>query len=412
MRLWLVNPFDPLPGDPEIPEVRYASLARAFACNGHKVLWWTSNFNHRFKRFLDEKRITQVCKNVGIEIQFMDAIAYKKNVSLKRVLNHYLLAKNFSKMSRKLPLRPDVIIASTPPLMLAQEAAKYAKENYVKLIVDTQDIWPEVFYPIFPKFLRPFASLLLRPWHTASKKAYQLADAYTCTAEEYLNHSQQLGGKKKPFAVIPLGVDYQLFNNAASAGICAEFKKPKGEIWFIYAGSITRNHDFLTPIHAFAEVYKSLKAPSKLFIVGAGYLSDLVKDAIGRYNTTKIMQTGFLSMEKLAYLLTQCDIGFNASWPETRIFLPYRLFHYFAGGLAVLNTMPGECSQILKQNNCGLDYEAGNVDDCSRAINEVVSDLSRLRIMQVNSRNLAINAYEQKVLYQQYVKFIEDLICT
>lgn len=351
-----------------------------------------------------------VCNTIGIELQFMQGTPYYHNVGLKRVLNHYQLADFFRKTSRQKPEKPTVVIASTPPPMLTYQSVRFAKEYGAKMIVDTQDLWPEVFYHLVPSLLRPFSPLVFMPWHKMAGQVYKLADAYIGSAKAYIEHAIKLGGAKKITATIPLGLDYHLFDSSVSKGYRKEFTKPEGEVWFIYAGSLTRNHDFLTPIHAFTKIHKTLNIRTKLFIVGRGYLSNKVRQIIQEQKLTNVVQTGFLNLNELAYLLKQCDVGLNPSWPETMIYLPYKLFYYFAAGLAVLNTMPGECSQIINQNQCGLDYTAGDINSCIQAIEEIVSDLGRLHRMQQNSRHLAETVYDRKVLYQQYVDLIEKVV--
>jgi glycosyltransferase involved in cell wall biosynthesis len=409
MHVWVVNPFDPLPGDPDEPEGRYATLARVLVANGHSVCWWTSSFGHRFKRPVDQDVVTAQCNTIGVELQFMPAVPYYRNVGLRRVLNHYLLARSFRRTSRQALQRPDVVIASSPPPMLAYQAAKFAKECGAKVIVDVQDIWPDAFYSFIPNSLRPLCSIAFLPWSRKANNAYKLADAIIGLTETYVTLVTKRVGVKKISAAIPLGLDYRLFDSAAPKGYCPELTKPAGEIWFTYAGSLTRNHDFLTLTKAFAKTYRTLGVRARLFIAGQGYLSGELRHIIEKQRLANITQTGFLDLNSLAYLLTQCDIGFNPSWPETMIYLPYRLFYYFAAGLAILNTMPGECSQIVSNNQCGLDYQAGDVDSCARAIKEIVSDPGRLRAMQQNSRRLAETTYDRRVLYQHYVKLVEKV---
>jgi len=48
MLIWIVNPFDPLPGEFFKPG-RYATLADILIRNGYKVTWWSSNFFHATK---------------------------------------------------------------------------------------------------------------------------------------------------------------------------------------------------------------------------------------------------------------------------------------------------------------------------------------------------------------------------
>lgn len=398
-----------MPGDPAEPEGRYATLARCLTAKGHKVCWWTSSFSHRFKKPIDQQTIIATCKPIGIEIQFMTVPPYHRNIGFKRLWNHHLLARYFQKHARNKSERPDVIVASSPPPMLSLRAAKYAKESGAKILIDTQDLWPKAFYPLIPRMLRVFSPLLFAPWHTAVKKAYKLADALVGSAEAYIVRARKLGGDKRITSVIPLGLDCQLFDSAVSEGYCKEFTKPKGEIWFIYAGSLTRNHDFLTSIHAYAKAHETLHAPTKLLIAGRGYLSDKVRDIIEEQKLTNVIQTGFLDLNKLAYLLSQCDVGINPSWPETMIYLPYKLFYYFAAGLAVLNTMPGECSRIITQEQCGLNYAAGDIDSCARAIRDIIKNPNNLFRMKENSRRLAKTVYDRKVLYQKYVDLIEKV---
>jgi hypothetical protein len=48
MNIWVVNPFDQLPNESDVP-LRYWSLCRTFAEQGHSVIWWSSDFAHLSK---------------------------------------------------------------------------------------------------------------------------------------------------------------------------------------------------------------------------------------------------------------------------------------------------------------------------------------------------------------------------
>ena len=60
MRIWIINPFDELPGDTDVRH-RYWSLAETFAEMGHEVVWWSSDFSHRRKvyREISEKSLSK-----------------------------------------------------------------------------------------------------------------------------------------------------------------------------------------------------------------------------------------------------------------------------------------------------------------------------------------------------------------
>ena len=46
--VWVVNPFDQLPNETDLP-LRYWTLCRVLAEQGHEVIWWSSDFSHLSK---------------------------------------------------------------------------------------------------------------------------------------------------------------------------------------------------------------------------------------------------------------------------------------------------------------------------------------------------------------------------
>ncbi|MBI9015954.1 MAG: glycosyltransferase family 4 protein [Phycisphaerae bacterium] len=404
MHIWLVNPFDPLPGDPE-QEGRYATLARMLVARGHAVTWWTSSFSHRFKKPVDQVALKETCDSLGINLVFLESPSYSKNISIKRLWNHMVLAKQFNKIAA-MHNKPDIILASAPPPFLAQAAVKTAKKLNVKSIVDIQDLWPETFYRLGPKVVKLLLATGFYPWHRASAYAYRNADAIVGVADQYVNRAIQLGANPVAKTTVPLGIDLQQFNESAKAGICEQYTKPYDEIWFAYTGSLNVSYDCLTLAKAFLEVESKLPCKAKLFITGRGQLADELKNIINEYQSDSVIQTGFLDFPQWAYLLSQCDIGFNASFPQAMIYLPNKIFYYFAAGLAVLNTIPGQCSQIVENAHCGLDYQAGNVQSCADAIMKILNDDIMLAAMKTSSASQASDVFDRNVLYENYLEII------
>jgi glycosyltransferase involved in cell wall biosynthesis len=408
MIIWLVNPFDPLPGDPE-QEGRYATLTRLLKAKHYDVVWWTSSFSHRFKRPVDQEAINAECRAVGIEVRFLPGPRYYRNVGVRRLWNHWLLSANFRKIAETESTRPDVIIASMPPPMLLSQAVRFARRCGAKAIVDIQDLWPETFYRLGPKVLRPLLSTALLPWQKAARDSYRAADAFVGVADTYVDRAVNLGGPKKITACIPLGIDLATFDAAVAEGVCDEFTKPPEELWFVYAGSLNLSYDCLTLVHALARTQKTLSQPIRLFITSRGELRGEIEKIIRRERVKNVTLTGFLDFPRWAYLLSQCDVGFNSSFPDAMIYLPNKILYYFAAGLAVLNTIGGQCSRIINKGNCGLDYQAGRVDSCAEAIEQVIRKRQELLAMRQNARRLAETRYDRKLLYGQYINLIERL---
>jgi glycosyltransferase involved in cell wall biosynthesis len=408
MRIWIVNPFDPLPGDPE-QEGRYASLAKLLVARGHRVLWWTSTFSHRFKRPVDQVAIRTACAACGVDIEFLAAPPYQRNVSLRRVRNHHVLAKRFAAAALPRAPRPDVILASSPPPGLARRAVDVACALGVRSVIDVQDAWPDVFASLVPRWLRPLVRPALRGLRGNVRRAARGCDAVVGVADAYVDNFLRGTRQAKLTATIPLGVDLAAFDTAAALGKNPRFTKPAGEVWLAYTGSLSRSYDFGTILRAAAKLGPRLDVPIRFFLTGRGDQAAAAQRFLRAHPAPHVTLTGFLEFETWAYLLSQCDVGFNASFPHALIFLPNKVFYYLAAGVAVLNTIPGECSRIVRDGQCGLDYEAGNVGSCAAAIEHVVRDAAARTALRQASRRLAETTYDRHVLFPRFVDLLEEL---
>ena len=409
MVIWIVNPFDPLPGDPE-QEGRYATLAKLLVQREHTVTWWTSTFSHRFKKPVDQSAIRAACGTRGFRVEFTNAPSYDRNVSLSRVRSHGVLARRFHAAAWQDTERPDVIVVSSPPPVLAAAAVEVARARGAKSIVDVQDLWPDAFESLAPKALRPLLAPAMWLLRSNVRKAARGCDAIVGVADAYADNSHRETDGTKRKATIPLGVDLAAFDEAAARGTCPQFTKPPGEIWLAYTGSLNRNYDFMTILRAAAQLGPQLGDERlRFFLTSRGELAGPAQAFIRQHQLTHVTMTGFLEFDTWAYLLSQCDVCFNASFPEVMIYLPNKIFYYLAAGAVVLNTIPGQCSRIVADGGCGLDYLAGSVDSCRAAIAQVVQNEAARRTMQTAARRLAETTYDRAVLYPKYVALIEDL---
>jgi len=412
VKIWLVNPFDPLPGDPE-QEGRYGSLVRHLVAAGHEPTWWTSSFSHRFKRPVDKQQIRAACDRIGVQVRFLDAPAYHKNVGARRLWNHCLLARRLGAAARREPRsnHPRVLIASAPPCFQAHAAVELAHRLGAKAIVDVQDLWPETFSRALPRSLRGLSGAALYPWQRKVAKAYRLADAIVGVADGYVERALKLAGVPKPVLTIPLGLDLAVFDSACARGKCTRFTKPDDEVWLIYSGSLNRSYDCLTILAAAGRVRDRLGARAKwrLFVTGRGELQARAGQIVAAKGLENVTLTGFVEFDAWAYLLSQCDAGFNAAFDDALIFLPNKVFYYFAAGLAVANTIRGQCSRIIRDAGCGMDYRPGDVEACAQVMQQLITQPDRTRQMGRSARRLAETVYDRDLLMPQYVEFIEQV---
>ena len=188
MTFWIVNPFDNLPPEGLRPQ-RYWLMARAFAQAGHKVVYWSADFSHAYKRPRDVAALAG--RYEGFELRLVHEPSYPKNICLRRLWSHWRFARNWlaavrAEVKGLKEQGPDVLIVSSPPLALGAAARAFCRCTGAKLVIDIQDAWPETFQRVVPRFL-------LLPLTRLARRNYRAADAITAVSRRYLDLAHAYG---------------------------------------------------------------------------------------------------------------------------------------------------------------------------------------------------------------------------
>lgn len=406
MRVWIVNPFDPLPGEPERLG-RYGLLARSLRRHGHAVTWVTSTFSHRFKRPRDRQAIYAACQREGIQVIFIPARPYRRNVSWRRLVNHAEFAAGVRAI-RAGDRRAEVLLASAPPPTAADAARPLARHLSARLVLDTQDLWPESFYPLLPAALRIAGRMLFAGQHRAARRAACSADALTAVADGYLAHSRRLAARSVPAETFPLGIDLASFDAQADAVTPDQhFAKPAGQIWFVFGGGLSRNYDVVTLVEAARLAQAAWGQRVLVFLAGSGELAPRLRRRVAKLRLSNVHMPGFLQYARWANLLRSADASFLAVRSTSGSLLPNKFFDYLAGQTVILNTIRGQAEQILDQHRCGWTYAEGDSQACYQAMARVVEDPQGCQELALRGRELAETQFDHRLIYDRMARFLE-----
>ena len=167
----------------------------------------TSNFRHstKTKREYSHKELSKV----PYKITLLDEPGYKKNVSIKRFYSHKILSINLKKYLKKID-KPDLIYCAVPSLDLAKEAAKYAKNNNIRFIIDVQDLWPEAFRMVLK--IPIIKDIVFFPLTLKANYIYKNADDIIAVSETYANRASKVNKKYNNKLSVFLGTDLENFD--------------------------------------------------------------------------------------------------------------------------------------------------------------------------------------------------------
>ena len=351
MTVWIVNPFDNLPLEGFRPQ-RYWLMAEAFVDAGHDVVYWTSDFSHASKkpRVLgngecsipsDLARVSE-----SFSVRFIPTRPYFRNVSLARVISHRKLASNWLACATKEEKKPDVVIASLPPIRLPLFAKAYADSVGAKFVVDIMDDWPGTFYRLLPRGLRWLGPLLFSGSRRHARYLYAHADLVTGVADRYGELALSAGAKR-----------YRRFYHGIKlANSTLQLQLHTSTRSLLYLGNLGRTYDLRTAIEAV-----SLDPRLTLDIAGKGEQEASLKAfAAEKGVSERVRFHGYLDEDGLAALASKCAYGLIPMSDESCVGIPYKLADYARFGLFMLSSLRGESAALLEKYRCAALYTPGD----------------------------------------------------
>ena len=411
MNIWLVYPYGAIPGEGKRPD-RASMIAEALSADGHTVTWWASAFDHSNKKFRT-KNLTNIEVSSNFIIRLVPTTGYTKNISLKRIFHEKLYSRNIYSISSDYD-PPDVIILSEPALFRSGPVLKLLEKYKCLLVLDILDIWPELFKIVLPKNLQFLGNFFFKPWYKRREKLFQKANAILAVSNSYI----ELAKKVNPNIPIELTETVHFGTNVAaqrkdmnSPSILPSplniQKKISGEVWAIYASTLGSNYDVDTLLKT-AKLIEEKNVHIKLLIAGEGPLRKEIESFIKFNNLKRTIYIGNPDSKVLAHIFSLSDIGLSMYLKGSSVTFPIKAFHYFAAGLPIVNSLNGDLSTILSDNNAGMQYRAEDHKSLFEVLNYLASNTDKRAEMSKNSYNLAMN-FDQNVQYKKFTEILKRL---
>lgn len=360
----------------------------------------TASFAHEKKT---QRSIVGKPRNdLGYKLTMLYEPGYAKNVSLKRFYSHFIMGRSLKKYLRDRK-KPDIIYCAVPSLNVAKVAAKYARKNDIRFIIDIQDLWPEAFKMVFNIPL--ISDMLFCPMKRQANYIYKTADEIVAVSQTYVDRALKNNKKCKSGNSVYLGTCLKDFDNFIkdNRSIC----KPKDEVWLAYIGTLGHSYDLISVIDAL----KILKGKGinniKFIVIGDGPLrSEFEKYA--RKEGVYVDFIGRLCYEEMVRILVVCDLAVNPIKKGSAGSIINKVGDYATAGVPVINTQEcPEYRELLNKYNAGINCINGDPRDIAEKIYSLYSDCRIRGEMGSNNRLLAEEKFDREKTYQ---KIIEVLI--
>ncbi len=417
MRVWLITVGEPLPIDgPNERLHRTGIIVNLLIKRGHKVIWWTSTFDHvrKKQRFNTD---TNIKVSTNFETKLLHSIGYRKNISISRFINHYLIGCKFLKYARK-EHKPDIILSSLPTLKLSLSAVKYGRKIGIPVVLDMRDMWPDLFLDFVPSWAKIFVNFLFLPFYYILHSACDNATCITGITPNFvkwgISHTNRLPtsfDRSFPLGYSEISPSEEAVKRAEQFWAKYGLNKNKNEFIICFFGNMGRMHrdEILSVINAI----KRINIREYLFwVVMAGrgenlsfYKSEAKKSKNiifpGWVNKAQIWT--LMRMSSFALLPCQNNKNYRASFPNKSI-------EYLSAGLPIVSSLKGALEDLLNTYNCGITYKSENAEDLASKLIYLFNHPKILKEMSKNAYTLYKDKFVAEKVYSDMIDYLELVV--
>ncbi len=299
----------------------------------------------------------------------------------------------------------DLIFATSTPLTAGIPGIIGSWFIRKPFIFEVRDLWPEIprqmgiiKNPIF-LFLMSLLEYI----------TYKSARHIIALSPGIAKGIEKKNISKESITLIPNGCDMDIVENINTRWLPKSLKRD--DFIALFAGTHGPANGLFDVLAAAEELKKRRRNDIKILLVGEGkHKKSLIKNAKNK-NLDNIIFHEYVPKAKLFELMNSVDIGLQTLADIPAFYYgtsPNKFFDYISAGLPVINNYPGWLAEIIKENNCGYIVKPGDPIGFANAL-EAASTNSKLCEMGSNSKDLAINMFNRKVLARKWVDTIEKI---
>jgi len=396
LKIWLATVGEPLPIDGEGARLlRTGQFAQWLCDQGHDVTFFSNTMDHYARKLRTKQGQTyEIAANYRIIT--LAGRAYRRSVSFARFRHHADVADSFRKLAPSLQ-QPDVIISSYPIEELCRAILDYAEPLKIPVVIDTRDLWPDIFEEVLPKPFRSFAKIAFHPLLRRARMTYSRA-----TALSGITHSTlQWGLEKAGRARFEKDFWFPFSYPTTASSIPAEHHGVR----LCFLGAISHRSN----LEMFIDAWRIVERESKehfLEICGKGEAeAELQSRAVGLNN---VVFRGWLDQAQMAEVMQNSDFGllpYNRKDFHTS--LPNKYAEYLSAGLPIFSCTEGEVRQHLTKSRSGIWVEPN-----ARAIADAILgiDVKEFPSMRKRAAEVFALEFDRNAVFSGALKNLESLV--
>ena len=354
---------------PEVTAARFRveAFARALVGRGHAVDVIAPLPNHPEGVVAEPYRGRRVVRerHEGVDVTYVWTYAHPVKSTARRLASYgsYVAAGAFA---GSLLRRPDVVLASSPPLSVAAAGAMVAARHRAPWVFDVRDLWP-LAAEVMGELANPRA---LAAAERLERRLYRSADRIVAVTAAFERHIAARVEDPAKIELIRNGTTESWLNPPEGSPDREELGLPADRFVWAYAGNLGPSRRLDVAI----EAARRLGEGFQLLLVGEGGGRAALEELAATLPPGRVSFRGLLEPGPTAELLRACDALFVPQRRGLGDFVPSKLFDYAATGRPLVVMADGETAAIAEDSGAAVTVGPEDVDGLVGALERLASD--------------------------------------
>lgn len=394
------------------PAARASELARHWAGMGHDVTVLTGFPNHptgkvplEYRRKL--RRLVTSEAFEGAKVVRSWLLPFPNRKSYERMLNYSSFCLSAASTGMFLE-RPDVLIASSPQLLVALSGWWLALWKRTRFVFEVRDLWPESLAAVG---IGDTDSVLHRSLSRIAGFLYRQADrivVVTPAFEEYLVDRWKVPREK--ISIVENGVETELF----SPQNCDQLRRhlnAHGRFIVSYIGTMGMAQGLDTLIASAARLQNT--APEVLFLlIGEGADKERIRNLAAARSLTNILFLDQQPRARIPDFISASDASL-VLLKKTDLFktvIPTKMLEFMSCARPLILGVDGQAREIMERARAGVFIEPGNSEELVNAVIRLVNDPILREELGKNGRRHIIQNFSRERTASNYIEILQSIM--
>ena len=394
------------------PSARASELTRHWASEGHQVSVLTGFPNHptgvlrqEYRRAIRRLVMTEQVDGVHVVRTWLWPLPNRKAHERMRNYGSFWLS---SSATGSFIERPDVIIATSPQLLVGLSGWWLSRLKRVPFVFEVRDLWPESLAAVG---MGSQDSSLHRWLGRIADFLYKNAERIVVVTPAFTEHLVKYWKvPREKISLVENGVETDLFAPHDASVLKRELGL-QGKFVVCYVGTMGMAHGLQTVIETAAQLRRSDPLVSFL-LVGEGAEKETIKALARSRDLDNILFVDQQDRERIPDFICASDACL-VNLRKTELFktvIPTKMLEFMSCSRPVVVAVDGQARQIIEEANAGIFVEPEQSPELADAIRRLASDADLRARLGSNGRRCILEKFSRRRTAGTYIQVLQGML--